>query len=98
MNTVVRRWSVRIRSVRSARSGGRALPEAVRSSASPCLISTSRVGLVHAVDAVEHGQGALETHPGVDVALGELAQLTATALQCHEDVVPDLEEALVPGL
>ncbi len=54
-----------------------------------------QVDVIVGVDALQHGGDALQTHAGVDRLLGQFANdLVVLLLELHEDVVPDLDEAV----
>ncbi len=54
-----------------------------------------QVDFIVGVDALQHGGDALQTHAGVDAGLGKVANdLIVLLLVLHEDVVPDLHEAV----
>ncbi|MNX80834.1 hypothetical protein D3C86_1125030 [compost metagenome] len=54
-----------------------------------------QIDFIVGVDALQHGGDALQTHAGVDAGLGKVANdLIVLLLVLHEDVVPDLHEAV----
>src|SRR5258708_13415991 len=49
------------------------------------------VGVVDALDAVDHGRQTLQAHPGVDPGvLQRLSRAVRGLVELHEDQVPDL--------
>ena len=56
---------------------------------------TEQIGLEHAVDALQDGRHALQSHAGVDRGTRQrLALLLRHLLELHEHQVPELEEAI----
>ncbi|MNS83762.1 hypothetical protein D3C72_1175640 [compost metagenome] len=54
-----------------------------------------QIDVIVGVDALQHGGDTLQTHAGVDRLLGQFANdLVVLLLELHEDVVPDLDEAV----
>src|SRR5689334_4355124 len=54
-----------------------------------------QVGLEHALDALEDGRHALQSHAGIDRGTRQrLALLLRYLLELHEDEIPEFEEAV----